>query len=1344
MPDNLQLSADVSDIISALNDVTRKFDETTRSVNDFARSFTDLNASTGAAVQRLEQLLGAVQEEARQTAREIEILRRASAKPIALDKLIQGGFNIPAQALRDIQPLIDRVNNALANGLKTDRLEQIIQKIRQGGVTAFTGLEAQAASAIRGIQDHLNELPGPFTFANNLAKRLGQTLVNLTLIDFARSTIFGFVERVKASVQGAIDFGIKVAEVQTIAARGSQSVGEQFIAFSSKITELANKFGQPLSDVTEGLYQTFSNQVAKGSENILVLESSMRLAQATVSSTADSMNLLTGALNSFQLSAFNSDRVAAELFKTVELGRVRVGEIANTFGRVGPLAKLLGVSLEDTLAALQILTIRGINANEAMTLLNNVMLQLTKPSAEMKLLFDEIGVTSGQAAVGAFTFSGVLQILQNELRKGNTRIAELFPELRAMKGVFSLASQGTDEFNDSLRKTNDAAASFDDALKIIQNNTSKQLQVELNKVSTFITTEFGTNLVKSILDVAQALGGEEGVVGALKKVITTVKIVGPGFIAYQLTVRTLTAATTAYISVSALASRVIGTNTVAIQAQTAATSQATVATNALGLSLAGIQSITGLGILAAGLTSIVVAMNQADESLTEKLTKLQSKLDKLSEDRIKNTRKQLAEEQQEFTRTLEARTRIYLAHTTETVKLTKAASDSNKKIFTDLSLSIRAALGTVTDKMKSDIADLEKAATKAKQFADRAAEFIETLPTNLNERLLDEQLKVLDQRETLLNKSAQDEFARQNNRVVTIQESVKLLTNEVNKLNEAYAAALKRGDIEAAEKTLKKSEERTDRILELRRELEGLQGILPQLPTRPQTLSLSPEGKLVDVTDERLKKSKEVFDVNDKLITQGRTVQNIEEQRAAILAKQVGLMNQQKELREEEANFLKSEIEVERERERLVQRAVQKLVDFKFTKDGKARNPNEVAEELKNIENTINTNIPAGQKLGDIIALEKLITAAKRQASIERIKIDEQETQVRIENGRKELAAREKTARDILSNSVSSGKELLDSLTKDVLILTEESKKIIIGGNLGGQDDQKIKTSILETGAIVQQQLTVLQNEFQSTGKISEETLTAFGNKIKEFRQSISSSQGLQVPGGTILSPGEIKDLNKPIQDIELSTNQLLERLRKNSAELQSLAGSRTKALEDLNAVSEAMNKQAQAAKALTDPLGDLSKSFNLLGASILGNPLGTLAGSIAPDKLNPGIQSIKELSQSVEDLTNKLNNLRNEAINLNFGLPPTSPIPRNAHGGIIGTDTMLSWVSPGETIVDAINSRRFASQLFAIRSGHSPINNNTSNSDNSNINLTINTTEAVDGPRLLAYLKREKRRRNW
>lgn len=124
---------------------------------------------------------------------------------------------------------------------------------------------------------------------------------------------------------------------------------------------------------------------------------------------------------------------------------MRAGELANTYGRVAIMSNDVGLSFDETNAALASLTIQGTKYNEAMTFLRNVVLKLAKPTKEMRKLFDDWGVASGQAAVKTFGFDGVIQKLAEHANGSSEDLVELFSTIRGYLGIAGLVNGGFDE-----------------------------------------------------------------------------------------------------------------------------------------------------------------------------------------------------------------------------------------------------------------------------------------------------------------------------------------------------------------------------------------------------------------------------------------------------------------------------------------------------------------------------------------------------------------------------------------------------------------------------------------------------------------------------------------------------------------------------------------------------------------------------------------------------------------------------------------------------------------------------------------------------------------------------------
>lgn len=293
------------------------------------------------------------------------------------------------------------------------------------------------------------------------------------------------------AARDSIEFQIKLAEIQTLSQKNQLSTGE----WQREIRELSDAFGSPIFDTTKATYEALSNQVAEGAEVFRFMNQAQKLAITTVSSLGDAVDSTTAIINAFGLSSESVNRVSAILFKTVDLGRVTLGEMANDLGRISSLSDSLGVSLEEQSAAIATLTKQGLKYDATQTLLSNILQKLIRPSERMLELYKEWGVTSGESAIRTFTFAGVMNKVAEAARNSNDEMAEigeLFNRIRAITGVSAL---DLEIYAKDLYEIRNASGEAAGALELVQENAGKKLQVELNKIKNIFTVDIGNQFV---------------------------------------------------------------------------------------------------------------------------------------------------------------------------------------------------------------------------------------------------------------------------------------------------------------------------------------------------------------------------------------------------------------------------------------------------------------------------------------------------------------------------------------------------------------------------------------------------------------------------------------------------------------------------------------------------------------------------------------------------------------------------------------------------------------------------------------------------------------------------------
>jgi TP901 family phage tail tape measure protein len=399
---------------------------------------------------------------------------------------ITTGFNTTERAARTTIPAITGITTGTNEA--TNAFRNITPETARatGGMLGLT-------TGTRNLDNVTRNTAKTFTALNSLLRITGGVIIGSLVSRAVAALTNAFI----GSISAASDFMLRIGEIRTI----SQNAQLATAQWSEGLRELSDQFATPLLDVAEGAYQALSNQIAEGAETLTFMAEAQRLALISVATTDQAVLALTGTLNAYSLEASHAREVSNAFFKTIELGRLRLEEIAGDIGRVNILGANLGVTYKEVDAALATLTIQGINAAEGMTFLRNVMLKLTRPTTAMRGFFEDIGVTSGQAAIETFGFVGVLRLLAKRAQESNDpmdELGELFGRIRAIIGATGLVTS-LDRFESNLKEIENSTKNANAAFDEMRENIGFKFKKELNEVANFFKVELGEKMVKSVV-----------------------------------------------------------------------------------------------------------------------------------------------------------------------------------------------------------------------------------------------------------------------------------------------------------------------------------------------------------------------------------------------------------------------------------------------------------------------------------------------------------------------------------------------------------------------------------------------------------------------------------------------------------------------------------------------------------------------------------------------------------------------------------------------------------------------------------------------------------------------------
>lgn len=552
-----------------------------------------------------------------------------------------------------------------------------------------------------------------------------QTMVRVVttqLIVRAMSTLRNALE---GAVTAAIGFETHLAEIQTIGGPAAGSLKQLGVQMKG----LSEEFAKPLEDVTEGYYMILSNQIGDAADSFLVARESAKLATAAVSSFADAANALSSIINSYKMHASDANDISGKLFATVEMGRLRLSDIANTLGRVTVLGHEVGVSLDEVLASLATLTISGVKPDEAMTLLSNAMRGLLKPTKDMKKAFDELGVANAEVGIATYGFQGFLEKLRGTTNGTASEIAKLTQNIRVGRGVIGLTGEAVETYQKNLDKIRNAGGETANAkAQLILDTNAQQVQREFVSLRNFFVNDFGVAALKVIKDWIMYFGGLVNVVRSLRDAAI---YVGGAFAAWKLgtiihtVITAMNAAKTATLATAA-AVRVLGAATFSIPG-------AALLMLAVGAFIAwtsaGNSAANSMANLRQNTEEALNAAREANAALAAAATidakKVETARTKVVEESIANQ----------------------LKLTTELQKLYKKDMENAQEAQTTILANLKSQLSNRLSLISKLINDLERKQDESKRVIDKNKEETSDLKLQDQERFTDRQIARLGEQE---------------------------------------------------------------------------------------------------------------------------------------------------------------------------------------------------------------------------------------------------------------------------------------------------------------------------------------------------------------------------------------------------------------------------------------------------------------------------------------------------------------------------------------------------------------------------------------------------------------------
>lgn len=428
----------------AIDEISSKFDEMTRSGERALEAFENTGTAADGALSK-------VSRTATQTAKSADT---ATDSVDDLSSAIGDYEKATGQAADSAENLSEKTTETEKN---LDEAAEAARKASEevekfGDKSEESGKQSEESS--KKSRDGIKELQGVLVSAGIAA----------TLNEIKN----GFFDCSEAAAQ----FETSTAMVATIADTSQKSLS----SISKEVRSYSTETGEAASDMAEATYQAISASV-NTADAAAFAGTATKLAVGGFTSATTAVDVLTTAINAYGLAASDATQLSDYLITTQNLGKTSVDQLAQSVGKVIPLASAYNVQMDNLSSAYAVLTANGIATAETGTYLKSMLNELGNTGSDVsEVLLNSTGKTFAQLMEQGYSLGDVMAMLGDAVDGDSTAFNALWSSTEAGIGALSLFNAGADKYNSVLDSMRTSAGATEKAYSTMADTTDKSKQ----------------------------------------------------------------------------------------------------------------------------------------------------------------------------------------------------------------------------------------------------------------------------------------------------------------------------------------------------------------------------------------------------------------------------------------------------------------------------------------------------------------------------------------------------------------------------------------------------------------------------------------------------------------------------------------------------------------------------------------------------------------------------------------------------------------------------------------------------------------------------------------------------
>ena len=322
-------------------------------------------------------------------------------------------------------------------------------------------------------------------------------------------------------IQAATNFNGKMTEIQALLSDGTPAnvLSKQMDTLSDKSKQWARQYGIDTSSINDGMEE----MIKRGydfNQTVGAMPAVLDASRASGEDFGTVMSASTAILEQFGLKTEdtasmmkNTQRVTDSLTFVANKTSAGFEDMGIAMEYVGPVAHSLGMNVEQTAAAVGLLSNNGIEGEKAGTSLRGALSRLLKPTKQSSAAFEELGINIDEWKKGNIGLPDMLDTIKKHTEgmtdaEKSSLVAKAFG-VEAQTGMNVLINQGGDALRNLTKETQNATG-YTKKLADQMNNSDKNAFNKAKATLEVLSIDLGQKLLPSIIPVAKEIDNLAG------------------------------------------------------------------------------------------------------------------------------------------------------------------------------------------------------------------------------------------------------------------------------------------------------------------------------------------------------------------------------------------------------------------------------------------------------------------------------------------------------------------------------------------------------------------------------------------------------------------------------------------------------------------------------------------------------------------------------------------------------------------------------------------------------------------------------------------------------------------